>query len=178
MTDPEAFAGFYREHVRAVMVFFMRRTFDPELSLDLCSETFALALERRKQFRGRSAAEEQGWLFAIARNVLQRYWRRGQVERAAMERMRIEAPVLVEGESERFHELAGTQQLRLDVAAALSALPPDQSYAVRQRILRERSYAELAAELEQSEQVIRARVSRGLRAIAARLGDRPVEEFA
>lgn len=44
----------------------------------------------------------------------------------------------------------------------LAGLPPDQAQAVRARVLDERGYPEIAAELETSELVIRKRVSRGL----------------
>jgi DNA-directed RNA polymerase specialized sigma24 family protein len=71
--DPGAFAAFYEAHVGRVSVFFVRRVLDPEVAVDLAAETFARALERRRQFRGRSAEEELGWLFAIARSLLHAY---------------------------------------------------------------------------------------------------------
>jgi len=48
---------------------------------------------------------------------------------------------------------------------------------LRAHVVEERSYAELAEEWGVSEQAVRARVSRGLRSLAARL-DRPMEEMA
>jgi RNA polymerase sigma-70 factor (ECF subfamily) len=42
--DPEAFVGFYRRYLGAVLGFFLRRTGDPELTADLTAETFAAAL--------------------------------------------------------------------------------------------------------------------------------------
>ena len=41
--DPEAFARFYRLHVRGVIAYFRRRVHDPELAADLTAETFAAA---------------------------------------------------------------------------------------------------------------------------------------
>lgn len=178
LTDADAFADFYAAYVQEVTGFLMRRTYDAETALDLCSETFATALERRHQFRGTTAGEEQAWLYAIARNLLLHHWRRGGVERAAMARVGIEQPPLTDEDIERLEQLASTDALRREVASALDRLPTDQAYAVRQRVLCERSYAEVAAELGQSEQTIRARVSRGLRAIAATLDDGAVEELA
>src|SRR3954470_15333966 len=86
-TDADAFAAFYASYATRVLVFFARRVFDAEVALDLTSETFAEALQRRGQFRGRLQEEEQAWLFAIARTQLSRYWRRGRVERAALRRL-------------------------------------------------------------------------------------------
>lgn len=48
------------------------------------------------------------------------------------------------------------------VADLLTRLPEDQRQAVRARVLEERSYEEIAAELETSSLVVRKRVSRGL----------------
>ncbi|HEX8103881.1 MAG TPA: RNA polymerase sigma factor [Solirubrobacteraceae bacterium] len=173
LDDADAFADFYGEYVRGVSAFVMRRVYDAEVALDLTSETFAVAFERRRQFRGRTAGEEQAWLYAIARNLLLHYWRRGGVERAAMARLGIETPPLTDEDIERLEQLADTDALRREVATALDNLPADQAYAVRQRVLCERSYAEVAAELGQSEQTIRARVSRGLRAIGASIEESP-----
>lgn len=56
-TEPEAFAVFYRRHVRGVLAFFRRRAGTPELSFDLTAETFAAALEAspRYELRARMA---------------------------------------------------------------------------------------------------------------------------
>src|SRR3954452_21879814 len=79
--DPDAFADFYDAYAGGVLVFFTRRVFNAEAAFDLMSETFAIALDRRHQFRGHTPEEEQGWLFAIARNELAHFWRRGAVEK-------------------------------------------------------------------------------------------------
>jgi RNA polymerase sigma-70 factor (ECF subfamily) len=175
VADPAAFHDFYRAYVDRVVVFFARRTLDPETALDLTGETFALALERRAQWRGRSLQEEQGWLFAIARNQLRLFWRRGEVERAALQRLGCAAPESTTADLEWVERAADLDTLRASLRAALGELPDEQAYAVTARVVQARPYADLAGELEVSEQVVRARVSRGLRAMAQLLGD-PIGE--
>jgi RNA polymerase sigma-70 factor (ECF subfamily) len=51
----------------------------------------------------------------------------------------------------------------------LDGLPAEQRDAVRERVLEERDYPEIAARLRCSEQVVRKRVSRGLTALRARM---------
>jgi RNA polymerase sigma-70 factor (ECF subfamily) len=51
----------------------------------------------------------------------------------------------------------------------LETLAPEQREAVEARHLEERDYAEIAAELDCSESVVRKRVSRGLAALRAQL---------
>ncbi len=168
--DATAFHEFYRAYVDRVVVFFARRTLDAETALDLTGETFALALERRAQFRGATAQEEQGWLFAIARNLLLAFWKRGQVERAAMARLGCEAPEGTTADIEWVERVADLPSLRATVRSALHELPRDQAYAVTARVVDARPYSDLALELDVSQQVVRARVSRGLRAMAQSLG--------
>lgn len=174
--DPEAFREFYEAYAERVVVFLSRRTFDVEVASDLASETFAVALERRLQFRGRTQAEELGWLYAVARSQLALYWRRGRVERAALARIGVQSPTVTLEELERVEELAALADLRARIARAVGSLPEDQAAAVWQRIVLERSYEELASDFGVSEQVVRARVSRGLRGLAEAMQDPALAE--
>lgn len=167
--DPQAFADFYDAYAERVLRFLARRTLDAEIAIDLAAETFALALERRAQFRGSTPEEEQGWLFAIARSELSRYWRRGSVERGALMRIGIATPMLSEQDFDRIEELMTLETLAPRLGAALDALSDDQRVAVELRVVGELSYVELATRLGVSEQVARARVSRGLRALGQRM---------
>lgn len=169
--DAGAYTAFYDAYADRVLVYLARRVFDPEIAIDLMSETFAKVLERRMQFRGRTAAEEQGWLFAIARTELSHYWRSGRVERAALERFAVLVPTLDEDEFVRIEALAGLNSLEGPLREAVQRLPGDQRRAVELRIVNERSYAEVAEALGVTQQVARARVSRGLRALARMLRD-------
>jgi RNA polymerase sigma-70 factor (ECF subfamily) len=176
--EAEAYAAFYTEYVARVSAYFVRRVFDPEVAVDLTAETFALALERRRQFRGHSAHEEQGWLFAIAKSLLHAYWRKGRIEQAAVARLGLERPSLGTEDFEYLHFQAGMEALRCRLSQALDAVRPDQAAAIRARVLEERDYAEIAADFETTPDVIRARVSRGLRTMQRFLGDKFLDALA
>lgn len=178
VADANAFASFYECYVQRVSVYFVRRVLDTDVAIDLTAETFALALERRRQFRGDSEQEEQGWLFAIARSLLHAYWRKGRIERAAVARLGIERPSLGTEDIEYLHRQAGIEALREQLAQALDVVRPDQAAAIRARILEERGYAEIAAEFDTTPEVIRARVSRGLKTMQRFLGNTVAEELA
>jgi RNA polymerase sigma-70 factor (ECF subfamily) len=171
--DPAAFASFYEAYADRVLAFLVRRVLDPEMAFDLLSETFAKALASRDQFRGGTAGEEQGWLFAIARSELHMYWRTGRIERSALERYAITVPALSDQEHERIEALAGLSGASEVLLDAMSALPADQRRAVELRVLDDLSYPELAATLEVSEATARARVSRGLRALGRAIRGTP-----
>jgi RNA polymerase sigma factor (sigma-70 family) len=164
--DPDAFAAFYNAYAERVLVFLVRRVLDVDTAFDLLSETFATALERRHQFRGRTAEEEQGWLFSIARSELSHYWRDGKVELTALARLAVPVPDLTDPAIERIETLAGLSDLASMLHDAMEALPEDQRRAVVLRVVEEYGYADVALALGVTEQAARARVSRGLRALA------------
>jgi RNA polymerase sigma-70 factor (ECF subfamily) len=91
------------------------------------------------------------------------------VRRKAIERLGIEVSAVAQDDEERIIELSGLASLRAEVAAAFSGLPPDQSDALRLRVIDERPYPDVAAILGVSEQTARARVSRALRRLAGSL---------
>jgi RNA polymerase sigma factor (sigma-70 family) len=167
--DAEAFREFYIRNVGRLLRFFLKRTRDGELSADLAAETFTVALACRRQFRGSSDEEAEAWLFAIARSQLSCSVRRRIAERRALERVSSQPSASGLAELERIEELAGLGGVGAAIGVALARLSAEQAYAVQQRVVHERGYDDLAAELGVSEEVVRARVSRGLRTLAARI---------
>lgn len=167
--DADAFAEFYIQYAERVLSFFARRVLNIDIAMDLTSETFAQALAQRKQFRGSTVEQEQGWLFAIARSELSHFWRHGAVERKAMQRYGIEIAVLSEDTIERVEQLAGLPEIKQRLASALDGLPASQRRAVELRVLHELGYDEVAAALDISEDLARQHVSRGLRSLAKTL---------
>jgi RNA polymerase sigma factor (sigma-70 family) len=167
-SDPEGFAEFYRRHERVMLGFFVRATGRGELAVDLAAETFARALESRGSFDG-NLGGARAWLFGIARHVLAASLKRGRVEAAARQRLGMEA-LTVDEQLVRSVEEAALGCDDALVEERLLGLSPDQRAAVRARVLEERSYGDIAGELECSEAVVRQRVSRGLSLLRRELG--------
>jgi RNA polymerase sigma factor (sigma-70 family) len=163
---PDAFAAFYDRYETAVVGYFTRRTGDPEVAGDLAAEVFAAALTAAHRYRPENPSAA-GWLFTIARHTLSNSLRRGRVEARARRRVGIsEAVAFTSDELERVENAASASGWVLEL---LERLPAEQRDAVRARILDERSYPDIAGELEISELVIRKRVSRGLSNLRAEL---------
>ena len=152
-----------------MLVFLARRTLDAAIAADLAAETFALAFRSWPRLLGRSEEEVRGWLFTVARRQVSRYLRRGRVERRAVQRLGIRVPSLHEDDLAAIDERAGLSELRAALGVELARLSLEQRDALRLRVVEERSYAEVATTLGISEQAVRARVSRGLRALAGAL---------
>lgn len=164
--DADAFAAFYRRHLSTVLGFCLHQTGSRETAADLAAEVFAAALAscRRYDAQHDSAAP---WLIGIARNKLLESHRRGRVENAARRRLGIARLELDDDDLARVEELAAiADRPALSLA---QALPADERKAVQARIVEERDYSEIAAELQCSESVVRKRVSRGLARVRAQL---------
>jgi RNA polymerase sigma factor (sigma-70 family) len=157
--DGTAFAVFYQRYLPVVLAYLMRQTRDPELAGDLAAEAFAAVLLGADRYRdqGSSAA---AWVIGIARNKLLMSLRRGRIEARARRRLGFEPVALEDTDLERI--LASAERGAGRLAALVDQLPEDERHAVLARVVAERSYREIAAELSCSEMVVRKRVSRGL----------------
>ncbi|MEV4418838.1 sigma-70 family RNA polymerase sigma factor [Patulibacter sp. NPDC049589] len=174
----EDISQLYALHATELLRHFARRTFDPEVAVDLVAETFARAFERRADLRDAEPEAARAWLFTVARRLLVDEHRRGVVDRAATLRLGIERRPLHDEEHDRIERLASTERLRALVADALASLPEDQRAALRLRVVDERPYPAIARALGVSEQVVRARVSRGLRTLRRHLALQESPEHA
>ncbi|MQA73960.1 MAG: sigma-70 family RNA polymerase sigma factor [Solirubrobacterales bacterium] len=141
---PRAFGAFYRRHEDAMLLFFMRRTQNPETAADLTAEVFAAALESAHRFTaGKSPAV--AWLYGIANHKLASSRRRGRVEDRARSRLRMEPLVLTDEALERVEALVDAELITQVLQRLLAELPADQHEAVRSRVVEERPYAENSA---------------------------------
>jgi RNA polymerase sigma-70 factor (ECF subfamily) len=167
--EPDAFGVFYRRHVDAVLRYLLVRVRRGDLAADLCAETFAGALEAADRFDpGRGPA--RAWLFWIAHSRMVDSLRRGQVEDRARRRLGMPVREVTDRDIERVEELVDMSRA-FDAQALVADLPEEQRQAVLARVVDERDYADIAAELEVSQAVVRQRVSRGLARLRARIGE-------
>jgi RNA polymerase sigma-70 factor (ECF subfamily) len=166
--DAQAFEVFYRGWLPPVMSYHLRATGSRELALDLTAETFAavvLSIENFDRERGTASA----WLFSIARHKLQDSLRRQRVEASARSVLGWERVAVTDEDLERVDALASEGDGAL--ASLLEALPAEQREALRQRVIQERSYAAIAADMRCSEMLVRQRVHRALRYLRRQLED-------
>jgi RNA polymerase sigma factor (sigma-70 family) len=173
--EPELFGVLFERHAEPMLAFFVRRTLDVEAAAELVAETFAEGFSSRRRYREQDV-DGVAWLYGIARHLLSRYFRTGAVEARARRRLLMpERHVGVE-DYDRIEELIDVEDLADDVRAALAELPQDQREAISLRVVDGRSYREVAETLGCTEVAARARVSRGLKRIATRMGsEAPIE---
>jgi RNA polymerase sigma factor (sigma-70 family) len=156
----------YAQHRDALLVFLVRRTADTEVALDLWAETFAQAVASSRSYRGKTEAEAAGWLYTIAKRQLALYYRRGKAEQRALHKLGLERPATTPELIEEIEARAGLEDVRRELGEALAQLSDSVRDAIQLRIVDELPYADVARALHISEQAARARVSRGLAALA------------
>jgi RNA polymerase sigma factor (sigma-70 family) len=155
----EMFEIVYRRHHAVVLAFLARRVQQPELAADLMAETFASLLALVRDPQRAVPPIPVAWLLVTARNLLIDSHRRGTVDDRARRRLAMQPVVLDDRDLERVEEISAETDLMRELALRLE---PDELQALHARVLDEREYAEIAAELKCSESVVRKRVSRAL----------------
>ena len=169
MDDADAFSELYRCEGESVLIFLTRRTWDGETALELTAETFAVALRSWRKLGTLGPEQQRAWLLTVARRQLGRYLRRAKVERKAVHRLGMQIPAVDHDELVLIERRAGLPELRRELQLELAKLSRAQRDALQLRVIEERSYEEISIQLGVSQQTVRARVSRGLRALAGAL---------
>jgi RNA polymerase sigma factor (sigma-70 family) len=165
--DEDAFDEFYVRYLPLVVRWSVRETRNREVAADLTAEVFAAALTAARRFRPERGSVA-AWLLGIAGNKLRESQRRGRVEDSSRRRIRAEPVSLTDVDLERVEKLASLEE---NVIPLLEGLPVTLREALTERVLRERTYEEIAAELRCSESVVRQRVSRALRTLRSEMGE-------
>lgn len=160
-TDPEAFGAFYDRHATGLVRHFRRRGLHTDLALDLMAETFAAALESIDRYTP-GPEPAAAWLYGIGHHVLAQSARRGRIADDARTRLHIPRRTVTDPGIARIENdtTAGADD---PLMIALAELPAEHRYALWARIVDDRDYGEIAADLRCSEHLVRQRVSRGLR---------------
>jgi RNA polymerase sigma factor (sigma-70 family) len=166
--EEDAFAELYRGYLPLVLRWLLGQSVEREVAADLAAEVFAAALISSHRYRPERGSVA-GWLLGIARNKLRESRRRRRVEESARRRLGFESAVLADEDLDRVEELAGMDGA---ILALLDDLPEEQRVALSSRVIEDRSYSEMAAQLSCSELVLRKRVSRALQTLRSQLEER------
>jgi len=157
----EQLSTLYGRHSEELFRYFKREVGEPQAAVDLVGETFAQAVRGRNKFRGDSLEDARAWLFGIARNLARGFHKRGVVEQKMMESLALERAV-IQTDIEPDRELSPEEASAL-VEESLSQLKPEYREAIELRYLANRDYPHVAQALGVTEDVARARVSRGIK---------------
>jgi RNA polymerase sigma-70 factor (ECF subfamily) len=160
--DPEAVGLVYDRYALRLVRYLQQQGATEDAALDAVQEAFARLIVHRRHVRLADDGSLWPWLAVTGRNLLRDWQRRGRVEARA--RHRLGLPAAPDDAGDALARFEATQ-LRPGLRRALARLTPEQRTAVTARVVHERDYPEIARAEGASEQTVRRRVSRGLRAM-------------
>jgi RNA polymerase sigma-70 factor (ECF subfamily) len=159
--DPQAFGTLVRRHSDRLWAVALRTLGDPDEAADAVQDALISAYRGAAGFRGESAVTT--WLHRVVVNAC--------LDRVRRRQARPSVPLEDRDLAARHDEHAATDA-RLDVRAALAALPADQRAAVVLVDIEDLPIAQAALVLGVPEGTVKSRCSRGRTAIAAMLRER------
>jgi len=154
--DPQAFGWLYDRYVRRIYAFVYHRCGDGAIAQDVTATTFEKALQNISRFRWQGVAFG-AWLYRIARNELNGYFRRERHNRDLDWRV-LETHVAPShnGKHDALH-------------AAFGALTDDDRELLTLRFFEDLSSAEVAQVLNTSVNIVYVRVHRALQRLRVEL---------
>ncbi len=153
--DPKAFGMLYEKHFDRIFNFIYRQTDDEDLTSDLCSQTFLIALNNldKYEFRG---VPFSAWLYKIASNEVNKHYRKLKHDKVfSIEEMRVRE--LMEMANEGWDEELIQQLLRY-----LKELPTEMLEVLELRFFEDKDFKEIAFILDITESGAKMRTYRAL----------------
>ena len=153
--NPQAFGELYEKYFDRIFNFVYRQTDDEDLTADLTSQTFLIALKNvdRYQFRG---VPFSAWLYKIASNEINKHYRKQkQTKVFSIEEMRIRE--LMEQADEEYNE-----QIIHRLMNYLKELPTEMLQVLELRFFEDKDFKEIAFILDITESGVKMRTYRAL----------------
>lgn len=153
--NPKAFGELYEKHFDRIFNFIYRQTDDEDLTADLCSQTFLIALNHldRYEFRG---VPFSAWLYKIASNEVNKHYRKQKHDKVfSLEEMRVRE--LMEMTNEGWDE-----ELMQRLLKYLKELPTEMLEVLELRFFEDKDFKEIAFILDITESGAKMRTYRAL----------------
>jgi RNA polymerase sigma-70 factor (ECF subfamily) len=153
--DPQAFGALYEKYFDRIFNFIYRQTDDEDLTADLASQTFLIALKnvQRYQFRG---VPFSAWLYKIASNEVNKHYRKQkQTKVFSIEEIRVRE--LMEQANEEYDE-----ELVQRLMNFLKELPTEMLQVLELRFFEDKDFKEIAFILDITESGAKMRTYRAL----------------
>jgi RNA polymerase sigma-70 factor, ECF subfamily len=153
--DPKAFGILYEKHFDRIFNYIFRQTDDEDLTADLTSQTFLIALNNveKYEFRG---VPFSAWLYKIASNEVNKHYRKLKNNKVfSLEEMRVRE--LFDMANENWDE-----DLIQQLVTYLKQLPTEMLEVLELRFFEDKDFREIAFILDISESGAKMRTYRAL----------------
>lgn len=160
--EPQAVGFVYDRYALRLVRYLQQQGASEDAALDATQEVFARLIVHRRRVRVADDGSLWPWLAVSGRNLVRDWQRRGVAEARARHRLGI--AVAPDESADALTRLEATGQ-RTPLRLALERLSPEQRTAVTARVIEEDDYPEIARTTGATQDTVRRRVSRGLRAM-------------
>lgn len=153
--NPQAFGELYEKYYDRIFNFIYRQTDDEDLTADLCSQTFLIALKNveRYQFRG---VPFSAWLYKIASNEVNKHYRKKKKTNVfSIEELRVRE--LMDQANEDYDE-----EIIQRLMNYLKDLPTEMLQVLELRFFEDKDFKEIAFILDITESGAKMRTYRAL----------------
>jgi RNA polymerase sigma-70 factor (ECF subfamily) len=153
--EPDAFGPLYEKYFDRIFNFIYTQTDDEDLTADLCSQTFLIALGNvhKFQFRG---VPVSAWFYKIASNEVNRHYRKIKSRKVySLEEVRLRE--LFSREEEDYSDEVLTRLIDL-----MKDLPSDMLEVLQLRFFEDKDFKEIAFILDVTESGAKMRTYRAL----------------
>lgn len=153
--DPRAFGELYEKHFDKIFNYIYRQTDDEDLTSDLCSQTFMIALKNLEKYEFRGVPFS-AWLYKIASNEVNKHYRKEKHDKVfSLEEMRVRE--LMELTQEGWDE-----ELMRKLVYHLKELPTEMLEVLELRFFEDKDFKEIAFILDITESGAKMRTYRAL----------------
>lgn len=169
--NEDAFNKIYDYYYSKLSSYVFRRVLGPEITEDIVSNTFFKVLKNMKKFKWKSAAQFNGWMYRIATNEVNEYFRK-------KDRYTFSPPQDLE---EYFFESSDATSLHDDIrrkvdieqdfaeiAGIIQGLKPLEQSLIHLRFFEDMSLTEISLVVKKSENAVRVSLHRALKKIKGR----------
>ena len=154
-SDVRAFGQLYEKYFARIFTFIYRQTDDKELTADLCSQVFLIALKHLHRFEYRGVPV-CAWFYKIAANEVNKHYRKKKQSKVfSLEEGRFRD--LIDSENEGFDDEMIDRLLRF-----MKDLPDDMLQVLQLRFYEDRDFKEIAFILDMTESGAKMRTYRAL----------------
>ena len=153
--DPNAFGELYEKHYDRIFNYIYRQTDDEDLTADLCSQTFLIALKNLEKYEFRGVPFS-AWLYKIASNEVNKHYRKKKNDKVfSLEEVRVRE--LFEMANENWSE-----DLIQQLIQYLKQLPTEMLEVLELRFFEDKDFREIAFILDITESGAKMRTYRAL----------------
>jgi RNA polymerase sigma-70 factor, ECF subfamily len=160
--DSVAFRVLYERHASAMEQWIYAQTYDRTTARELLAETWAAIWLNAPRFRDEDNRAGTQWLYGIAKNLLLQYLHRHRVESKARKQLKMRSVSWDDGELDETPRRLDAEKLSPGVREAFARLTWEQQKLLGLRVVRGRTYEEVANELGISQTTARIRVAHAL----------------